>query len=85
MKRIKIDNYNSNFGPLIDIENELIFEKKHIPGSINIPYQKLIYHYQELLDKNKPYYIICSGGVKSKKIVRILELYGYNVTQVYKE
>ncbi|MBE6161115.1 MAG: rhodanese-like domain-containing protein [Firmicutes bacterium] len=83
MKRINLKDYNSSLGTLIDLEIENKF--RYINGSINIPYQKLIYNYQNLLDKNKPYYIICSGGVKSKKIVSILELYGYNVTQVYKE
>lgn len=82
MKRISLKNYDNSLGTLIDIES---YEKEHVPGSINIPYQKLIYNYQKLLDKNKPYYIICSGGIKSRKIVSILELYGYNVTQVFKE
>ena len=83
MKKIFLKDYNSSLGTLIDLEQDNKFG--YIPGSINIPYQKLVYHYKELLDKNKPYYIICSGGVKSKKIVSILELYGYNVIQVYKE
>ena len=85
MKRIKYIEYNKNLGILIDIEDQYTYSKKHHPDSINIPYQKLVYNYKTLLEKNKPYYIICNGGVKSKKIVNILEFYGYNVTQVYKE
>ena len=85
MKKIKLSEYNESMGLLIDVEDQYTFSKYGINGSINIPYQRLIYHYKEELDKNKPYYIICNGGVKSKKIVNILEFYGYNVTQVYKE
>lgn len=85
MKRIKYKEYNKNLGTLIDIEDQYTYSKSHHPDSINIPYQKLAYNYKSLLDKNKTYYIICNGGFKSKKIVNILEFYGYNVTQVYKE
>ena len=85
MKKIKLSDYNNNLGILIDIEDQYTYSKNPTNGSINIPYQKLAYHYRDYLDKNKPYYIICSGGVKSKRLVNILEFYGYNVTQVYKE
>lgn len=85
MKRINIKDFNTAFGTLIDIEEEIIYKKKHIDGSINIPYDKLMYNYKTLLDKNKKYFIICSGGRKSKRAVGILEFYGYDVTQVYKE
>jgi rhodanese-related sulfurtransferase len=85
LKRIKLSEYNLSLGTLIDVEDQYTYSKGHHKDSINIPYQKLAYNYKTLLDKNKPYYIMCSGGVKSKKIVNILEFYGYNVTQVYKE
>lgn len=85
MKRIKLTEYNASLGTLIDIEDQYTYSKKHHKDSINIPYQKLIYNYKTLLDKNKPYFIVCNGGFKSKKLVNILEFYGYNVTQVYNE
>ena len=85
MKKIKFSNYSTNMGILIDIEDQYTYSKNKTSGSINIPYQKLINHYREYLEKDKPYFIICNGGVKSKKMVNILEFYGYNVTQVYKE
>ena len=85
MKRIKLSEYNPSMGTLIDIEDQYTYSKNATPHSINIPYQKLAYHYRDYLKKDKSYYIICSGGVKSRKIVNILEFYGYNVTQVYKE
>lgn len=83
MKRININEYKKEMGELIDVEDQYTYSLKHYPGSINIPYQKLNMNYKTLLDKNKKYYIMCQGGYKSKKIVSILEFYGYDVTQVY--
>ena len=82
MKRININNYNKNMGILIDLSDPVTFQEKKIPGSINIPYQKLLLNYKELLDKNKKYYLTCSKGIHSQKAVSILEFYGYDVTQV---
>jgi len=82
MKVISINEYNSNMGTLIDIEDKNTYNIKHIEGAINIPYLELSYRFNELLDKNKTYYIYCHGGHKSKRIVSILEAYGYNVVQV---
>lgn len=82
MKKIKIEEYSPSMGTLIDLEDEYSFLVNHQNGAINIPYNKLIYNYEKLLDKNKSYYFYCNGGSKSRKIVSILELYGYNVTQV---
>ena len=69
-------------GKLIDIEPKEIYNLKHINGSINIPYDTLLYNRDKILNKDETYYIYCHGGHKSKKIVNILELYGYNVVQV---
>ena len=82
MKRIDLATYNQSMGTLIDISDPITFQKKMVPGSINIPYQKLLLHYKELLDKSKKYYIMCMKGIHSRKIVSILEFYGYDVTQV---
>ena len=82
MKRIDLNIYNESMGTLIDVSDPLTYQEKMIPGSINIPYQQLLLHYKELLDKNKKYYIICTKGIHSRKAVSILEFYGYDVTQV---
>ena len=82
MKRLTINDFNKNMGTLIDIQHPLDFKNKHHPDSINIPYDTLMLNYKTLLDKNKPYFIICNKGTKSRKAVSILEFYGYNVTQM---
>ena len=69
-------------GQLIDLSNPLDYEQKHDPRSKNIPYQNLMLHYKEYLEKNTPYYLICSKGFHSSKAVSILEYLGYDVTQV---
>lgn len=84
MKRIDINVYNSSLGTLIDLSDEISYKVNPYPGSINIPYEKLLLHYKEYLDKNKKYYIMCSKGIHSRKVVSILEFYGYDVTQVTK-
>ena len=82
MKSISINNYNLNMGILIDVRNKDDYNKKHINGSINIPYNELIFNHSKYLDKSKKYYVICSGGIKSKKAANILSVYGYDVSNV---
>ena len=82
MKRIDLNVYDPSMGMLIDVSDELTFKQHKIPGSVNIPYEKLLLHYKELLHKGQKYYIICLKGIHSRKVVSILEFYGYDVTQV---
>lgn len=82
MKRIEDKTYDKSMGILIDVSDEISFKIKHHPSSINIPYEKLLLNYKELLKKNQKYFITCAKGIHSKKAVSILEFYGYDVTQV---
>ena len=82
MKRLDIKYYNRSLGTLIDVQSVRDYQKYHHPDSINIPYETLLLNYKKILDKNKPYYIVCTKGSKSRKAVSILEFYGYNVTQM---
>lgn len=82
MQVINIKEYNPNLGPLIDVEDANFYKMKHVEGAINIPFSELSYNFQNLLDKNRHYYIYCNAGNKSRRIVAILEIYGYQATQV---
>lgn len=82
MKKILLSDYKEYMGTFIDVNDN---DHKMFPSAIHIPYEKLLINHKELLDKNKPYYIYCNGGIKSKKAVNILDFYGYNVTLVYKK
>lgn len=69
MKRMKYNEYSGD-GILIDLDTQYI------------PYQKLIYDDEKYLNKNKKYYFKCKHGVKSKEVVSILDMKGYDVTQL---
>ena len=69
-------------GKLIDIESKEVYLKHHVNGAINIDKDTLLYNRERLLNKDETYYIYCSKGNKSRRVVSILELYGYNVVQV---
>lgn len=84
MKNIFLSNYKQSMGVLIDVRSKEEYLKKHINGSINIPYNELIFNHNKYLKKNIKYYLICSGGIKSKKATNILTVYGYDVTNVVK-
>ncbi len=85
MKRIKVTDYKSYMGKLIDVQDPTSYLENHHPLSVNIYYDTLLLHHKDLLNKSDKYYIICHKGHKSKKAVSILEFYGYDVTQVYYE
>lgn len=82
MKKIKYSDYNPSMGILIDVQTPLDYQKNPTLNSKNVYADKLLMNYKTLLDKNKKYYIICSRGTLSRKVVAMLEYLGYDVTQV---
>lgn len=82
LKVINEKDYTPDMGILIDVRNQISYNEKHNPYSVNIYYDKLLLNHNTMLNKNKKYFIICDKGHKSKQAVRILEFYGYNVTYV---
>jgi len=62
MKRISIQEYNENMGTLIDLSDPKTYAARKRKGSLNFTYEKFMLHYQEYLDKKKPYYILCTKG-----------------------
>lgn len=82
MKSIKLLDYKPYMGTLIDVRPKYEYNLKPLKNSINIPYDELIFNHSKYLDKSKKYYVICSGGIKSKKAANILSVYGYDVSNV---
>ena len=82
MKVINIKDYNSSLGKLIDVEESIIYNQKHINGAINIPLETLLYQRDRLLNKSETYYIYCQGGRKAKRACTMLEVYGYKTVLV---
>lgn len=81
MKTILLKDYNNTMGEFIDVNYN---DQKVVSGAKHIMYDNLLVNHSELLDKKKKYFIYCNGGMKSKRVVQILEIYGYDVTLVIK-
>lgn len=64
---------------IIDLSNKSEYEKYHIRGSVNIPYEDLISNYRSLLNKNETYYLYCKSGKLSKRATVVLSSIGYKV------
>ncbi len=84
MRRISLASYHKSMGELIDLSSPQDFKISHHPDAKNIPYQKFMLYYDQLLSKKKPYFFVCEKGLHSGKVVRMLEYFGYDVTQVLK-
>ncbi len=82
MKRIRLSDYNTQLGPLIDVQHPLDYKEHPTLNSTNIYADNLLLNHKKYLEKGKKYYIICNKGFLSKKVVSTLEYYGYDVTQV---
>lgn len=67
---------------IIDIRSSQSYNNNHIPGAINIPYEKLIVKPDAYLSFAKTYYIYCQKGISSKKVVSILNRMGYHTFHV---
>ena len=63
---------------IIDLRDEKDYLKKHLDGAINIPFFKLLIHYEELLNKNQKYLLVCERGIRSKKACFILNKHGFH-------
>ena len=67
---------------LIDIRSAQKYNDKHIMNAVNIPSDRLLINYKNILDKNKIYYIYCQKGIQSRNICQILANNGYKVVNV---
>lgn len=77
-----ISDYNSSMGILIDVQHPEDYKKNPTPNSKNMYADKLLLNYKMVLDKNQKYFIVCSKGTLSRRVVAMLEYLGYDVTQV---
>lgn len=68
---------------LVDVRTQREFAQGHIPGALQIDYMQRSTFYEqfEYLDKEKPVYIYCLHGPRSRGAARILEDMGF--TQIY--
>ena len=64
---------------IIDIRSIEKYNNNHIPNSINIPSEKLIFEPSKYLDKTKTYCLYCTKGITSDKVGKILASKGYKI------
>lgn len=78
-KLLTLENIN-----LIDIRNHQEFNNFHLNNAINIEFLNLYNNFNKLLNKLDTYYIICESGYRSKKLIKKLCKYGFNLVLVKK-
>ncbi len=67
---------------IIDIRKNYLYNLGAIPSSKNVPSSFLLMYPEKYLEKDKEYYIYCSGGMESPKVCSELFNKGYNVVNV---
>lgn len=84
MQRISINDLLSiiNSIKIIDIRSIQSFNNNHIPNSVNIPVEKLLYNPEQYINKNDIYYIYCQKGISSYNVCNILNKLGYRTISI---
>jgi len=62
---------------IIDVRSKGEYETGHIRGSLNIPLDQLINHFNKLKDKSKPVITCCASGMRSASAKSYLVSKGY--------
>ncbi len=80
---ISISDFNklSNVN-VIDIRSVEKYNCSHIPGSINVPSDKLLLRPYDFINKDLKYYLYCQHGMSSLNVCRILSKLGFNVVSI---
>ena len=75
MKTIKLSEYNQRLGKLFILDNLNI-------NWITIKASKILDNPSKYLDKNNTYFFLCESGTTSRRVVQILNVYGYKAVRV---
>lgn len=67
---------------VIDLRCSEKYNNSHIPGSINIFFDKLISTPDKFISKDFKYYLYCQHGYTSKNVCAILSKLGYDVVNI---
>lgn len=62
---------------LLDVRTKEEYKEEHIPGSINIPLDRLQAVSKKIPEKGTPLYVHCLSGARSRQAVYILKQSGY--------
>ena len=67
---------------IIDLRSVEKFNNSHIPGSINIPAEKILLRPFDYINNDSKYYLYCQHGISSLNVCRILSRLGFNVVSI---
>ena len=76
-----LDDYRRSGAYLIDLRTKEEYEKGHIEGAVNIPYD-FLEDYKKRLPRNRLLVLYCEWGTTSILAGRKLSQYGYDVLSV---
>ena len=76
MDTIKLSDYNTSMGKLI------VLDDLNIATADKLKASTLLDNPSKYLNKNNTYFFICKNGITSRRVVRILNIYGYNAIRV---
>ncbi len=62
---------------LIDVRSKEEYASGHIPGSINIPTERLSLIEKRVPDRATPLFLYCRSGARSARMAKILKKTGY--------
>lgn len=75
-----IEEYKSAPGALlVDVREADEFQRGHIPGAVNEPLSGIAH---TALPKDKPLYLYCLRGTRSRRAARILKKMGYTAKSI---
>jgi len=75
-----LEEYSSTSGALlVDVRETDEFQNGHIPGAVNEPLSTIT---GTTLPKDKPLYLYCLRGTRSKRAAGILKKMGYHVKSI---
>lgn len=79
-KRIDDYLYDPNF-VIIDLRSQEDYDRRHVQGAINIPYERLP-EKMDILSRNLQYILYCERGSVSLVAAKEMSSYGYIVKSV---
>lgn len=89
MKLISIDELRSKLAEksrdfyLIDVRDSQEFDKEHITGSINIPWE-IVMEQTKGIKPDREIILYCNTGVRANKAAKLLADAGFNNIFIYK-
>lgn len=64
---------------LLDVREAYEFDAGHAPGALHIPVDEIPTRFEQELDPDEDYYVICRTGGRSVQITQWLTTQGYSV------